>query len=44
MLSKKAYRDIEAEMEDYDPVDEQDNESDDSVIEESAQLPQAVSG
>lgn len=44
MLSKKAYRDIEGEMEDYDPVDEAEVEDEDSVIEEAADLPQPVAG
>lgn len=44
MLSKKAYRDIEGEMEDYDPVDEAEVKDEDSVIEEAADLPQPVAG
>ena len=39
LLSKKAYRDIEGEMEDYDPVDEAEQDEEDSVIEDGAELP-----
>jgi len=44
MLAKKAYKDIEGEMEDYDPVDEADQNDEDSVIEDGASIPQPVSG
>jgi hypothetical protein len=39
LLAKKSYKDIEGEMEDYDPVDEAEQDDEESVIEEAAELP-----